>query len=114
MTLIREIIKDIEDINGDYALKMKTLPIIIGIDRTKKIVLIVSSLVFLFILILLKKELLHMPLLFWYTIIFIISPFAWFLYKLFNSKTSKDYHLLSNLIKGIMFFGILSMLLIKL
>ncbi|MBL4642038.1 MAG: geranylgeranylglycerol-phosphate geranylgeranyltransferase [Flavobacteriaceae bacterium] len=113
MTLIREIIKDIEDINGDYRLKMKTLPIIIGINRTKKIVLFLSSLVFLFILMLLKEELTRLPLLFWYTILFIIFPFAWFLYKLFNSKTSKDFHLLSTLIKGIMFFGIVSMLLIK-
>ncbi len=114
MTLIREIIKDIEDINGDYALKMKTLPIIIGINRTKKIVLFISSLLFLFILIILKEELVHLPLLFWYAILFIIAPFVWFLYKLFNSKTSKDFQLLSTLIKSIMFFGIVSMLLIKL
>ena len=114
MTLIREIIKDIEDMNGDYALKMKTLPIIIGVNRTKKVVLAISSFVFLFILIILKEELAHLHLLFWYTILFILSPFAWFLYKLYNAKTIKEFHLLSNLIKLIMFFGILSMLFIKL
>lgn len=114
MTLIREIIKDIEDINGDYALKMKTLPIIIGINRTKRIVLLISSLIFLFVLLVLKQELVHTPLLLWYTILFIIAPFICFFYKLLKSKTPKDYHLLSNIIKGIMFFGILSMLLIKL
>lgn len=113
LTLIREIIKDIEDMKGDYALKMRTLPILIGINRTKKVVLVVSSLVFLFILLILKEEVMHVPLLFWYAILFIIIPFAWFLYKLFTSKTTKDFHLLSNLIKFIMFFGILSMLLIK-
>ena len=114
MTLIREIIKDIEDMNGDYALKMKTLPIIIGVNRTKKIVLVISSFIFLFIVIILKEELAHLPLLFWYAILFILSPFAWFLYKLFNAKNTKEFHLLSNLIKLIMFFGILSMLFIKL
>ena len=114
ITLIREIIKDIEDINGDYTLKMKTLPIIIGINRAKKVVLVISSLVFLFILLLIKQELVHIPLLFWYTVLFIIVPFSWYFYKLLKSKTSKDFHLLSNIIKGIMFFGILSMLLIKL
>jgi 4-hydroxybenzoate polyprenyltransferase len=113
MTLIREIIKDIEDMKGDYALKMKTLPILIGVDRTKNIVLVISSLVFLFILLILKEEVLHLPLLFWYAILFIIAPFALFLYKLFISKTTKDFHLLSNIIKFIMFFGILSMSLIK-
>lgn len=113
MTLIREIIKDIEDMKGDYALKMKTLPILIGIDRTKNIVLVISSLVFLFILLILKEEILHLSLLFWYIILFIIVPFALFLYKLFTSKTTKDFHLLSNIIKLVMFFGILSMSLIK-
>jgi 4-hydroxybenzoate polyprenyltransferase len=113
MTFIREIIKDIEDINGDYALKMKTLPILIGIQRTKRVVLVVSSFTFLFILIILKQELIHIPILFWYTILFIICPFAWFFYKLFKAKISKDFHLLSTIIKSIMLFGILSMLLIK-
>ncbi len=113
MTLIREMIKDIEDINGDYTSKMKTLPIIIGINRTKNIVLVISSVIFLFIIIILKEELVHIPLLFWYTILFIISPFGWFLYKLFNSKNSKDFNLLSTLIKVIMSIGIISMLLIN-
>jgi 4-hydroxybenzoate polyprenyltransferase len=113
MTLIREMIKDIEDMKGDYALKMKTLPILIGMNRTKNIVLTLSSFVFLFLLFILKEELTPFQLFFWYTIFFIIIPFAWFLYKLYSSKTSKDFHLLSNIIKFIMFFGILSMLLIK-
>lgn len=113
MILIREIIKDIEDIKGDYALKMKTLPILIGVKRTKNVVLIISSLVFLFILLLLKEELLHIPLLLWYAIVFITLPFVWFLFKLFSAKTTKDFQLLSKLVKVIMFFGIVSMALIK-
>lgn len=113
MILIREIIKDIEDIKGDYALKMKTLPILIGVKRTKNVVLIISSLVFLFILLLLKEELLHIPLLLWYAIVFITLPFVWFLFKLFSAKTTKDFQLLSKLVKVIMFFGIVSMVLIK-
>ena len=50
MTLIREIIKNIEDLKGDYALKMNTLPILIGVKRTRNIVLVISSVVFVFIL----------------------------------------------------------------
>ena len=37
MNLTREIIKDIEDVNGDYALKISTLPILLGVNRTKNI-----------------------------------------------------------------------------
>ncbi|WKD86714.1 hypothetical protein KCTC32516_02090 [Polaribacter huanghezhanensis] len=113
MTLIREIIKDIEDMKGDYVLKMRTLPILIGIRRTKNVVLFISSFVFLFLLLLLKEELLHIKLLLWYTVLFIILPFVWFLYALFTSKTTKDFHLISKVIKVIIFFGILSMALIK-
>lgn len=113
MTLIREIIKDIEDLRGDYALKMNTLPILIGVERTRNIVLVISSLVFVFILFIIKEELVHIPILLWYTLLFVVTPFVWFLYKLFSSKTKKDFHSLSNLIKLIMFFGILSMSLIK-
>lgn len=113
MTLIREIIKDIEDLRGDYALKMNTLPILIGVKRTRNIVLVISSLVFVFILFIIKEELVHIPILLWYTLLFVVTPFVWFLYKLFSSKTKKDFHSLSNLIKLIMFFGILSMSLIK-
>ena len=113
MTFIREVINDIEDVKGDYALQMKTLPILIGVKRTKNIALLIASLVFVFILFILKEELLQLPILLWYTILFIILPFTWFLYKLYNSKTKKEFHLLSNLLKIIMFFGVLSMLLIK-
>jgi 4-hydroxybenzoate polyprenyltransferase len=35
LNLIREIIKDIEDVNGDLVLKAKTLPIILGKRKTK-------------------------------------------------------------------------------
>ena len=113
MTLIREIIKNIEDLKGDYALKMNTLPILIGVKRTRNIVLVISSVVFVFILFIIKEELVHIPILLWYTLLFVVTPFVWFLYKLFSSKTKKDFHSLSNLIKLIMFFGILSMSLIK-
>lgn len=113
MTFIREVIKDVEDMKGDYALKMNTLPILIGVKRTKNILLIISSLVFIFILFILKEELLDAPILLWYTLFFVVTPFAWFLYKLFNSETKKDFQSLSRLIKIIMFFGILSMSLLK-
>lgn len=114
ITLIREIIKDIEDIKGDYSLKMKTLPILIGINRTKNVALVISAFVFLFLVFILKVELIHFPLLFWYAILFIILPFTWFFYKLNSAKTIMNFSELSTLIKLIMCFGILSMLFIRL
>ena len=114
ITLIREIIKDIEDIKGDYSLKIKTLPILIGINRTKNVALVISAFVFLFLVFILKVELIHFPLLFWYAILFIILPFTWFFYKLNSAKTIMNFSKLSRLLKLIMCFGILSMLFIRL
>ncbi|MDG1039592.1 MAG: geranylgeranylglycerol-phosphate geranylgeranyltransferase [Polaribacter sp.] len=114
INLIREIIKDTEDIKGDYSLKMKTLPILIGINRTKNVALFISAFVFLFLVFILKEELIHFQLLFWYAIVFIILPFAWFIYKLNSAKTNSNFSRLSTLLKLIMCFGILSMLFIKL
>ncbi len=39
INFIREIVKDIEDVNGDYNQGMNTLPIAIGISRAAKIAL---------------------------------------------------------------------------
>ena len=39
INFIREIVKDIEDVNGDYNQGMNTLPIAIGINRAAKIAL---------------------------------------------------------------------------
>ena len=41
INLIREIIKDIEDWKGDQAFGCKTLPVVLGIRKTKRIVLFV-------------------------------------------------------------------------
>lgn len=40
VTFIREVIKDIEDIKGDLKFKLQTLPIRIGIQATKQVVLV--------------------------------------------------------------------------
>ena len=48
-TMIREIIKDIEDINGDYIVKLKTLPILIGKTRARNISIFLSLVLLLFL-----------------------------------------------------------------
>ncbi len=42
INFIREIIKDLEDINGDYNQGMRTLPIVLGISMTTKLVFALS------------------------------------------------------------------------
>ncbi|WP_405604575.1 geranylgeranylglycerol-phosphate geranylgeranyltransferase [Polaribacter sp. Asnod1-A03] len=111
-TFIREIIKDIEDINGDLKIKAKTLPIIMGRKRAAKIAFLFTCILFFFILILLlsfKNKIYFVS----YGLIFILFPLIIFMFKLYLAETKERFSKLSNTMKVIMFFGILSMLLFK-
>ncbi|APG64599.1 hypothetical protein LPB136_04100 [Tenacibaculum todarodis] len=112
-TLIREIIKDLEDINGDLKINAKTLPILIGRKRSIYIINLIVFLSLIFGVIILKSLLIHNKLLFFYFLFITFIPFIFLAYKLNNVKTKKHYSYLSDLMKLIMCFGILSMLLFK-
>ena len=109
VTLIRELIKDIEDTNGDLKIKAKTLPIIIGRKRAANVVFFLSCFLWVSciqVLSVLQKS----NGIFSYWIIFVLSPLVFFLYKLWFANSKKDFTFLSNFLKIILFFGILSML----
>ncbi len=113
INLLREITKDIEDIDGDYKAGMHTLPIVIGRERASKI-LFVLSLVPLFLTTLytineLYKELIAVI----YFLLFIVGPLFYITIKTFSAKTKKDHHHISNILKLVMLFGMLSLLLYK-
>jgi len=112
-TLLREIIKDIEDIDGDNQQKMNTLPILIGRKRAKNVVFVIASLQFIFTVVIVRFLYDTSILFFAYSFLFILLPLSYFLFKLWSSETKKEYQSLSNLLKTIMVFGILSMLLFK-
>ena len=111
-TFIREIIKDIEDIDGDLKINAKTLPIIIGRKRASKVAFFFTSLL-LFFLIIVLQFLQNDYVFLCYGILFLIFPVINFMSKLWNAQSKKDYSKLSALMKIIMFFGILSMLFFK-
>ncbi|MDK2978425.1 MAG: hypothetical protein PWP52_1139 [Bacteroidales bacterium] len=106
LTLIREIIKDIEDFEGDNAYGRNTLPIVLGVMNTK-IVIITFILLTQFSLIYVYFRFLKDPITLIYFSIFLIIPLLLLLYKIFVAKDKKDYHFASNLSKAIMFAGIL-------
>lgn len=108
-TLIREIIKDIEDIDGDLKLKAKTLPILIGRKRASKVAFFFSCILFLFLIIIIKflqDNILFLA----YGIVFLIFPTIIFMRNLWTAKTKTDFSKLSGMMKLIMLFGIVSML----
>jgi len=109
MTLIREIVKDIEDLKGDNTFGCKTLPIIWGIRKTK--------LVLYLLLLLLAASVFALNA--WYTqlplsyfLIFLFVPLGLLLARLIRADTRKDFYWLSQWCKTIMLLGIISMLFI--
>jgi 4-hydroxybenzoate polyprenyltransferase len=106
MTLIREIIKDIEDLKGDNSFGCKTLPIVWGIRRTKVVVYAIV-IVFSATVVLLNYQYQALP--FRYHLIFLFVPLIILVGKLWRADTKRDFMYLSTLCKVIMLLGIASM-----
>lgn len=110
-SMIREAIKDMEDIEGDARYGCKTLPIVAGI-RTTKIYVAIWSVVFLAALIILQLYILQFQ--WWYDVVygilFIVAPLVYLILGLSKANKSSDFRKLSNVSKFIMFTGILSMI----
>lgn len=114
ISLIREVVKDMEDMDGDARYGCKTIPIAWGIPASKVFVA-----VWLVVLIGMITVVQVYVLLFgwiWsaaYCILLIILPLLWILRKLFAAQAPKDYHQLSTVIKLVMVTGLLSMIFFK-
>jgi len=111
-TLIREIIKDTEDFEGDAAYGMKTLPIAAGIPLTKAILtVLITGTVFLLVFILVKFIMFSAAqtdyISLTYFAAFLVIPFIILLTLILIARDKADYHRASVLIKMIMLFGVM-------
>jgi 4-hydroxybenzoate polyprenyltransferase len=110
-SLIREAIKDIEDMQGDAKYGCRTMPIVWGVNATKVYVAVWLS-VILALLVVLQVYVARFE--WWgamaYSILFIILPLVLIFLNLFKANTQKDYKRLSNWTKLVMLTGILSMI----
>ena len=110
VSMVREIIKDMEDKEGDTTYGCKTLPLVAGLVNTRYIVAAVIITTILLLgyaqLILYRLSLL---IVFWYFFITVQSGAIYLLIKLFHARDKQDFHFLSNLCKLIMVAGILSL-----
>lgn len=114
LNFMREIIKDIEDVDGDYNQGANTLPIAIGKSRTAKIVFGLSFIPILFMLYYINKYLLELVFTTVYLLLFVVGPLFYFTVKIWTAKSKKEFHTLSLLLKWILLFGILSVVVISL
>jgi 4-hydroxybenzoate polyprenyltransferase len=111
LTLVREALKDMEDMEGDQKFGCKTLPIVWGLKPTKVyigvwLIVVIGCLAFI--------QLYVIPFGWWYSIVYcmltIVTPLGLVLKKLNKAYTSNDFKRLSLLVKMAMFAGIMSML----
>ncbi|MBC7650116.1 MAG: geranylgeranylglycerol-phosphate geranylgeranyltransferase [Deinococcales bacterium] len=111
ISLIREVVKDMEDMNGDIRYGCKTMPILWGINATK---VFVAVWLIVLIAVLSAAQFYVIQFKWWlsivYALIVIIVPLIYIFSKLFKAKTPQDFHQLSTTIKFVMFTGILSMI----
>jgi 4-hydroxybenzoate polyprenyltransferase len=111
ISLIREAVKDMEDIEGDRKFDCKTMPIVWGFNASKIYVAIwLVTLILSLVLLLLYMLQIHWWFSVIYCLILIIIPVLKIFQTLFKAKTPEDFHKLSTLLKFVMFTGILSMI----
>jgi len=114
LSLIREVVKDIEDMEGDARYGCRTMPIVWGVNVAK--VFVATWLVVLIgsLTIMQFYALQYGPwLLVIYCIALIILPLLWVMRQLYRASAPADYHRLSTVIKGVMLTGILSMIFLE-
>lgn len=114
INFIREIIKDIEDIDGDYNYGVRSIPIVLGIARSSKLVSILSTLALVLLLWYVNKNFMEPGyyITSLYSGIFVMAPLGFVAIKSWTLRSKRDSKLLSNVVKLIILFGILSLVVI--
>lgn len=111
INLVREIIKDIQDVDGDYKAGMNTLPIVLGRERANKIAFAVSMIPIGVVIYFMVTYLYHHLIAIGYFLVFIIAPLIYATIKIFSAEHYKQYEHISTVYKLVMLMGMLSLLL---
>lgn len=116
INLIREIVKDMEDMDGDNNNGISTLPIVIGVSKTSKVVFSLGIIAILILFWYINSNLMATQLYYSvvYALLLVVAPLIFFVIKIWNAKSKSEFHLLSTILKWVIFFGILSILVISL
>lgn len=108
--LIREIVKDIEDLEGDQADGAQTLPLAVGETQAKFIS--ISVVIFTIILLAFIQKQLWLngfASMFWYILLAVQIPFLVLIIQIWRALQKSDYTLASRICKLVIVTGILSM-----
>ncbi|WP_264560163.1 geranylgeranylglycerol-phosphate geranylgeranyltransferase [Flavobacterium sp. N2270] len=110
LILIREFVKDLENIEGDLVSNYKTIPVLYGEVRAKYIITILTALTIIPVYFLIDVfDVGYMDIYFYISYLVLI----FFLLKLWNSKTKQDFLKLHFLIKLVIVAGVFCIVLIE-
>lgn len=116
INFIREVVKDLEDLKGDSAQGMKTLAIVLGNEKTTKLLFAFGLIPIVLLLMYVNNYFMPNDLFISsiYAFLFVLAPLIYFNVKIWTAKTKSDFKALSLLLKWILLFGILSIVIISL
>jgi len=109
INFMREIVKDIQDINGDKKGGRNTIPIALGRSRATSLVLVLGVFMLVALLWFSYHFLYLFQLVAGYVMFLIGRPLLYFCIKSWNATTPKDYKSLSIVLKVVMFTGVCSL-----
>jgi 4-hydroxybenzoate polyprenyltransferase len=111
-TLIREIIKDIEDFEGDVAYGRNTIPVVVGITAAKIISVALSG-VTIALLYIVWYLFINDTLTLAYITLVIVLPMIWVIYRVLSGNDRKQLHGASSIMKAVMLAGVLYSVVVK-
>lgn len=107
VTLLREVVKDMEDVDGDREMECRTMPVVWGLSRTK---LVVYGLVVVILVIaggfVFTNHFPNDSITLRYYLVGIVMPLACFVYIMMRAKEQRSLHQASSFLKFIMIVGI--------
>ncbi|RAJ83344.1 4-hydroxybenzoate polyprenyltransferase [Chitinophaga dinghuensis] len=114
ISMVREIVKDLEDMIGDSKDGCQTIPIIWGVLPAKRLC---NSLLLILMITVVMVEI-RVGLFGWfmaigYLVLFVQAPLVYVYLQLKKATTAADYHKVSSMVKLVMLTGILSMIFFK-
>jgi len=112
INMIREIVKDIEDIEGDSAISIKTFPIRFGIASSKKMILTITVLLIAFTFYPFINQLYNIE--YFIVVMIVVNPVLVLCIKyLYNNSKQNNFTMVSRLLKLNMIFGLIAIYLGK-
>ena len=108
VNFIREIVKDQQDVDGDYNAGYKTLPIEFGKKRTNKILFIIGILPIAFLIYYIYQYLFENIYAVIYALLLLVAPLLFFEVNIWSAEKKSEYGRLSLVLKFILFFGLIS------